>query len=269
MTMPKKSKYRQHAHANPFSVREMTIPSSPSNVNLPAANYVDVGCGYGRFLLHVAKTRPDKVVYGLEIRKKVYEFVRDKIAELRKNGVVEKHRSVSGTESKEIDDTPANTYEGLLVNGTQKEKVDEQQCIRENGKECVTYENAHVIRTNAMLFFLHFFKKRSLEKIFVLYPDPHFKNKKRKARMVTLQTIQCFDYCLAEHGRVYISTDVKELFTAMIDSFSNCAYFKRLSDSECCSDEFYDAIQIGTDESKRAGARALVIYSAIYEKRSE
>lgn len=257
MTMPRKSDYRQHAHANPFSIREMTIPSSPCNVNLPAASYVDVGCGYGRFLLHVAKTRPDKIVYGLEIRKKVYKFVRDKIAELRRDVLGKEQQSGSSSRYETGSDAPARSEKKI--------SVEKQENIE---KGCATYENVHVIRTNAMLFFMHFFKERSLEKIFILYPDPHFKKKKKKARMVSLQTIQCFDYCLMERGRVYISTDVKELFTTMIENFDKSAYFRRLSDMECSADEFYDAIGIGTDESKRAGAKAQVIYSAIYEKNS-
>ncbi len=37
------------------------------------------------------------------------------------------------------------------------------------------YENAACLRTNAMKFLPHYFRKGQLEKLFFLFPDPHFK----------------------------------------------------------------------------------------------
>lgn len=44
--------------------------------------------------------------------------------------------------------------------------------------------NCSVIKTNALLFLPNFFAKNSLEKIFVLFPDPHFKKRKQKGRVI-------------------------------------------------------------------------------------
>lgn len=233
MGMPKKNKYRQHAHTNSFATYGMNKPKSPYTLDLPPAQYVDLGCGYGRFTLYLAETTPDKTIYGLEIRKKVYEFVRDKIIELQKRAI--------------------------------------QQCddhVVLNIKRA-TYSNVHVIRTNGMLFFPYFFKKRSLEKIFLLFPDPHFKKKKKKGRIASLQMAQYFEYCLMKHGRIYMSTDVEELFTYMTAVFDENKYFRMLNVHECQNDELFDKIDKITDESQRAGAKAERIYKAIYEKLEE
>ena len=41
------------------------------------------------------------------------------------------------------------------------------------------YENAACLRTNAMKFLPHYFRKGQLEKLFFLFPDPHFKARAR------------------------------------------------------------------------------------------
>jgi len=46
------------------------------------------------------------------------------------------------------------------------------------------YENIAVIRTNSMKCMPHFFEKSQLSKMFFLFPDPHFKRKKHKARII-------------------------------------------------------------------------------------
>ena len=47
------------------------------------------------------------------------------------------------------------------------------------------YQNVSVIRANSMKHMPNFFAKAQLSKIFFLFPDPHFKLRKQKARIVT------------------------------------------------------------------------------------
>lgn len=47
------------------------------------------------------------------------------------------------------------------------------------------YLNVSVMRNNAMKFLPNFFKKGEISKMFFLFPDPHFKKKKHKARIIT------------------------------------------------------------------------------------
>lgn len=48
-----------------------------------------------------------------------------------------------------------------------------------------SFENVSVIRANSMKHMPNFFRKGQLTKIFFLFPDPHFKLRKQKARIVT------------------------------------------------------------------------------------
>lgn len=222
MPMPKKKDFRQHAHVNPYLIHDMEIPISPNNLNYPPADFVDIGCGYGKFLIYTAEKYSDKVIYGMEIRKKVHDFVELKIKALKENN---------------------------------------QKCEKKD-----YLKNVFVIRTNALLFFPHFFKKSSLEKIFILFPDPQFKKKKKRVRIISLNTIHFYEYCLKQNGKIYLSTDVQELFLSFKDAFSKNSNFKALSEEESVNDDFYNLISTNTDESSRAGAKVDIIYKIIYQK---
>ena len=57
------------------------------------------------------------------------------------------------------------------------------------------YENVACLRSNAMKFLPNFFHKGQLEKMFFLFPDPHFKKAKHKWRIIN-------DTLLAEYAYV-------------------------------------------------------------------
>lgn len=52
----------------------------------------------------------------------------------------------------------------------------------ENGHN---YQNISVIRGNAMKFLPNMFHKGQLRKMFFCFPDPHFKARKHKARIIS------------------------------------------------------------------------------------
>lgn len=119
-----------------------------------------------------------------------------------------------------------------------------------------------------MIFLPNFFSKASLQKIFVLFPDPQFKKRKRKARIVSKQMGEVYSYLLDFGGRIYISTDVQELFEYMVDSLSFVSSLFRLQQKDCELDPLYVYTYSETDESKRAAIKTGKTYSAIFEKRS-
>jgi tRNA (guanine-N7-)-methyltransferase len=48
----------------------------------------------------------------------------------------------------------------------------------------VQYGNITVLRTNAMKYLPNYFEKGQLEKMFFLFPDPHFKEKNHRRRII-------------------------------------------------------------------------------------
>merc|ERR1712226_1328942 len=59
------------------------------------------------------------------------------------------------------------------------------------------YENIACIRSNAMKLLPCFFEKGQLEKIFFLFPDPHFKKSKHKWRIISTELLSEYAYFFA------------------------------------------------------------------------
>lgn len=56
---------------------------------------------------------------------------------------------------------------------------------KEKDPESKAYENISVMRMNAMKFLPNFFERGQLSKMFFCFPDPHFKQRKFKARIIS------------------------------------------------------------------------------------
>lgn len=125
--------------------------------------------------------------------------------------------------------------------------------------------NAEVVRTNAMKFVQNYIGKRSIEKMFVLFPDPHFKRKKHKARIITPNMLDIYNHLLAPQGLLYIATDVKELFDHMVQCFENHPGFRRLSAAEEEKDPLFEAIAQDTEESKKAERKQAARHRAVFQ----
>lgn len=210
--MVSKKDYRCHAHTNPFRDTGLEIPEDPKSIdwlkhylNGVQPVFIDIGCGYGKFLTQVASTYTDVNVLGMEIRDKVVEFV-------------------------------SQLTESL--------------------------PNCSVIKSNALIFLPNYFEPHSLKKIFVLFPDPHFKKRKQKGRIICKQMMQIFKYLLAHDGQLYISTDVIDLFNDMCNVIENSGCFKEEKDIK--DDPLFEMCYKGTDEAGRAGVKSGHTFGKVY-----
>lgn len=114
------------------------------------------------------------------------------------------------------------------------------------------YGNVWFERTNAMKFLPHYLKKGSVEKLFFCYPDPHFKRRKNRQRVISSQLLAEYAYVLREgEGIAYIVTDVEELFTWMVDRFENHPLFERRSNDQHRQDAVSTFVRDFTDEAQR------------------
>ena len=153
---------------------------SDANQSDSSVEFADIGCGFGGLLMALAPLYPTTLMLGrscfairlskmlicclgMEIRTQVTQYVTDKIQVLR-----QQHKAA-------ITDPPIHHY-----------------------------LNVSVIRANAMKFLPNFFRKgqvrqresssmlanvadgaAQLTKMFFLFPDPHFKTRKHKARIIS------------------------------------------------------------------------------------
>ena len=73
------------------------------------------------------------------------------------------------------------------------------------------FKNISVLRTNSMRHITNYFRKGSLDKIFICFPDPHFKRKNFRRRIINPNFIAEYSYMLKTGGKLYAITDVHDL----------------------------------------------------------
>ncbi|KAG5339290.1 hypothetical protein C0989_004898 [Termitomyces sp. Mn162] len=267
--LPQKKHYRQRAHANPFSDHSLEYPAAPRHIDwsthYPAyANtgklpeFADVGCGFGGLLITLAPLFPDTLMLGeilamfnhvrqsldhpqgLEIRVQVSQYVQDRIAALRVNAASE--AAASSTE----------------------------------GPQTAHYQNISIVRANAMKFLPNYFAKHSLSSLFFLFPDPHFKSRKHKARIISPTLLAEYAYALQPGGIVYTITDVKDLHDWMrshLEAFPLFAYVDEETLRAEGKGPIIDAVYTSTEEGKKVernkGDKWLACFRRIEVERRE
>ncbi|WVR04970.1 tRNA (guanine-N(7)-)-methyltransferase [Kwoniella sp. DSM 27419] len=236
LQIPQKRWYRQRAHANVFVDHELDYPKNPEvmdwsvhypryftsphsdaqaseGMNLKQVEWADVGCGFGGLLMALAPMFPETLMLGMEIRMSVTKYVTDRIAATRQAQSL----------------LPADSAE------------------RQPGE----YQNVSVIRANAMKHIVNFFAKGQLSKIFFLFPDPHFKAKKQKARIITTSLLAEYAYVLRPGGILYTVTDVKDLHEWMASHLHAHPMFEYIPTEELKDDAILEAARTATEEGKK------------------
>lgn len=113
------------------------------------------------------------------------------------------------------------------------------------------YQNISVERTNAMKFFPNLFRKAQLSKLFFLYPDPHFKKKKYKRRIINQGLLSEYAFALRPGGLVYTITDVVDMHHWMVDALEKHPLFERVSDEDLSADAVVPLLYNSTEEGKK------------------
>ncbi|KAJ3137255.1 tRNA (guanine-N(7)-)-methyltransferase (tRNA(m7G46)-methyltransferase) [Geranomyces variabilis] len=130
-----------------------------------------------------------------------------------------------------------------------------------------SYQNISVMRMNAMKFSPNFFTKGQLTKMFFLFPDPHFKKRKHKARIVTSTLLAEYAYMLRVGGILYTVTDVRDLHLWMVKHLDEHPLFVRMTDAELEGDLCVPCVMGETEEGKKVernkGDKFLACYRRI------
>lgn len=215
----------------------------------------DIGCGFGGLLFALAPKMPDSLILGMEIRVSVTEFVQNKIRAMR-------HQAAHGgkaiapepipepIESAEIEGSAAShasiPQSDPTLNDTQTTEPSTTTTTSTPPDAPTnpsfapappqthpsTYKNIATHRTNTMKFLPNFLPAQSLTSIFLCFPDPHFKARKHKARIVSPALLSEYHYVLRPGGRVYTITDVEDLANWMAGCFERGRGFRRVRQEE-------------------------------------
>jgi tRNA (guanine-N7-)-methyltransferase len=235
---PQQHSQQQQQQDTPMPDATTADPSSPNTTDLAPlqpkriskqVEIADIGCGFGGLLVALAPLMPDTLILGLEIRVSVTQFVEDRIQALR-------HQARLAEEARASNPAAPAPAAGM-------------------------YRNVGVLRANAMKFLPNFFRKGQLSKIFICFPDPHFKAKKHKQRIVSATLNSEYAYVLRPGGVVYTITDVPDLHEWMVRHFEAHPSFERVGEEEQEADPCVGVMRTATEEGKkveRNGGKKLV-----------
>lgn len=194
----------------------------------------DIGCGFGGLLFALAPKFPDTLILGT---------------------------SLSLTSHNRPENMPfTKLCSGMEIRMSVTEYVqDKVRALRIQHAATNGYQNASCIRANTMKFLPNFFQKGQLSKIFLCFPDPHFKQRKHKARIVSYTLNSEYAYVLRPGGIVYTITDVQDLHEWMKEHFEKHPSFERVEkrfeegegEDGSGMDECVKAMRVETEEGKK------------------
>ncbi len=128
------------------------------------------------------------------------------------------------------------------------------------------YSNISCIRSNSMKYLPNFFRKGALQKLFFLFPDPHFKTANHRRRIIQRNLIAEYAYLLSIGGVLYTVTDVEELGTWMSNKLIAHRCFQRLTASELEHDPIIAIITNQTEEGRKVQRNEGTVYVNVFER---
>ena len=91
-------------------------------------------------------------------------------------------------------------------------------------------QNARVFHGDARNL-LNLFKDKSVDRFYILFPDPWKKKRHKSRRLLSSSNVGYFSKILKPEGYICIATDVEDYCLEIEDTFSNLNQFKRVHDS--------------------------------------
>ncbi|RLV84842.1 hypothetical protein JA9_000719 [Meyerozyma sp. JA9] len=230
--LPRKRYYRQRAHSNPFSDHSLDYPRNPDAME------------WGKLYPAYANT--------------------DKQVEIADIGC-----GYGGLMVGLAKEYPQTMILGMEIRVQVTQYVEDRIiALREtHEKEDVNYQNIAVLRGNAMKFLPNFFHRGQLKKMFFCFPDPHFKQRKHKARIITTTLLSEYAYVLREEGVLYTITDVEDLHQWMVKHLEDHPLFERLDkeweDNDKCVAIMYGSTEEGQKVARNKGSKFVACFRRV------
>ncbi|RLN59006.1 hypothetical protein BBJ29_005471 [Phytophthora kernoviae] len=130
------------------------------------------------------------------------------------------------------------------------------------------FQNVSALRTNAMRYLPQYFRKGQITKMFFCFPDPQFKTRLHRRRIVHTPLLAEYAYLLAPGGILYTITDVEELHQWHVEKCSSHPCFTRIPDSELDADPCVKAMTEETEEGKKVARGGGKKYVAVFRRKA-
>lgn len=164
----------------------------------------------------------------------------------------------------------AETYPQKIVLGMEiRTKVAtyvKERIIALRKKEPGNYRNASVIQTNTMKHITNYFHKGQLEKMFFLFPDPHFKATNYRRRIIQKNLLTEYAYLMKPGGILYTITDVEDLGNWMREKLEAHPLFVEVPEEELANDPAAALLQEGTEEGQKVKRNNGKTWRAVFRR---
>ncbi|KAH9110387.1 hypothetical protein AeMF1_014805 [Aphanomyces euteiches] len=144
------------------------------------------------------------------------------------------------------------------------------EALRNEHASLNQYQNVSVLRTNAMRYLPHYFEKGQIKKMFFCFPDPQFKQRNHRRRIVNTHLLTEYAYLIPEGGILYTITDVEDLHNWHVEKCDSHPCFERITDErELNADPCVKAMTEETEEGKKVARSGGKKYVAVYRRISD
>lgn len=232
--LPRKRFYRARAHSNPLSDSHFPVPLSPSHVNL--------SLHYPQFFSSSDQVGGSKKVQFADIG-------------CGFGGLLISLSTLFP--------------ETLMIGMELRDKVSEyvkERILALRVTNPGQYQNISVVRTNSMKYIPNFFEKGQLSKMFFLFPDPHFKEKNHRRRVISPHLLDEYAYALGVGGIIYTITDVEELGEWMNACLESHPMFEALTEKELEADPVVELLKSATEEGQKVARNEGQTFQAVYRR---
>ncbi len=268
--MPNKNDYRQHAHCNPLSKISMGYPFSPECINWSLCYPLEFSSSKDDKKLNSSLYLNTKTFPGPFTNEKYKPIATSNIPKDFYNSPYVSVVDVGCGYGALLENMSHALGNGNLALGLEiRDKVTNYVGERIKGLRINTdhkeFNNISVMRSNTMKLLLNFFYKGQLDKLFFCFADPHFKRTNHRKRIINQYLLNEYSYLLKKGGRLYIITDVEELFIWERTMLNQNKCFKEMNKEEIEKDE-YTKFMKNTNEAKKVIKSGGNMYYSIYER---
>ncbi|KAG5048528.1 hypothetical protein AAZX31_04G076500 [Glycine max] len=232
--LPRKRFYRARAHSNPLSDSHFPVPISPSHVD---------------YSLHYPQLFP---LSGQADSSKKIQFA-----------------DVGCGFGGLLISLSTLFPETLMIGMELRDKVTEYVKERISSLRVANpgqYQNVSVVRTNSMKYIPNYFEKGTLSKMFFLFPDPHFKEKNHRRRVISPFLLDEYAYVLEVGGIIYTISDVEELGDWMKSCLENHPMFEALTEKELEADPVVKLLSSATEEGQKVARNEGQTFQAVFRR---
>ena len=107
---------------------------------------------------------------------------------------------------------------------------------------------------------------KNLKSISFNFPDPWFKKRHHKRRVIQPEFINILANSLEKGTLIFIKTDVKDLFDYMNCTISSNSYFKTIDKKDFNYSESFNPNKVQTNREKNVLINELEIFENIYTR---